>query len=203
MIMKSHKLIKWCESDLPNGYRVCLLIKPERVHAWLATNIWPAIIWPIQEKAMGNHPCEKFPHENYSGEDALHSNRRRSESSMALGDELNDIAWLIVTWGINNNNKLVSALSLYHRYDHDVCSVELKSIIPPKTLFVRNTRFSNAQHPSAAKLDKNRTSAFANSFIPMTTRDWNSLPATVFPTTYSLQLFKTHIHRYLRLLVSP
>ena len=84
-----------------------------------------------------------------------------------------------------------------------VCSVELKSIIPPKALFVRNMRFSNAQHPFAVKLDKNRASAFANSFIPMTSRDRNSLPATVFSATYNLQLFKTRIHRYLRLLSCP
>ena len=68
---------------------------------------------------------------------------------------------------------------------------------PPKALFTRNTRFSNVQHPFAVKLDKNRTSAFANSFIPLTSRDWNSLPATVFPATYNLQLFKTRIHRHL------
>ena len=42
-----------------------------------------------------------------------------------------------------------------------------------------------------------RTNAFANSFIPMTSRDRNSLPPTVFPTTYNLQSFKTSIHRYL------
>ena len=34
-------------------------------------------------------------------------------------------------------------------------------------------------------------------FIPMASRDWNSLPATVFPATYNLQLFKTRTHRYL------
>ena len=34
-------------------------------------------------KAMGNHPCETFPQENWKG-DTLHSNRRRSESSMTL-----------------------------------------------------------------------------------------------------------------------
>ena len=98
--------------------------------------------------------------------------------------------------------KTISTLSLYYRYYHGVCSVELKSIISPKALFTRNTRFSNAQHPFAVKLDKNRTSAFANSFIPMTSRDWDSLPATVFPATCNLQLFKTRIHRHLQILPS-
>ena len=36
---------------------------------------------------MGNHPCEKFPRENYNGQDTLHSNRQRSESSIALEEE--------------------------------------------------------------------------------------------------------------------
>ena len=36
---------------------------------------------------MGNHPCERFAQENLNGEDTLHSNRRRSESIMALEDE--------------------------------------------------------------------------------------------------------------------
>ena len=101
------------------------------------------------------------------------------------------------------HRRTISALSLYYRFFHGVCSVELKSIISPKALFTRNTRFSSAQHPFAVKSDKNRTSAFANSFIPMTSRDWNSLPATVFTATYNLQLFKTHMHRYLQLLPSP
>ena len=101
------------------------------------------------------------------------------------------------------HRRTISALSLYYRYYHGVCSVELKSIIPPKAVFTRNTRFSNAQHPFAVKLNKNRTNAYANSFVPMTSRDWNSLPATVFPATYNLQLFKTRIHRHLQLLPSP
>ena len=32
----------------------------------------------------GKAPCEKFPQENYKVIDTLYSNRRRSESSMAL-----------------------------------------------------------------------------------------------------------------------
>ena len=101
------------------------------------------------------------------------------------------------------HRRTVSALSLNYRYYHGVCSVELKSIIPPKAPFTRNTRFSNAQHPFAVKLDKNRTSAFAYSFIPMTPRDCNSLPATVFPATYNPHLFKTRIHRHLQHLPNP
>ena len=88
------------------------------------------------------------------------------------------------------HRRTISALSLYYIYYHGVCSVELKSIIPPKTLFTRNTRFSNSQHLLAFKLDKNRTSAFANSFIPMTSRDWNSLRATVFPATYNFSCLR-------------
>ena len=39
------------------------------------------------------------------------------------------------------HRRTVSALSLYYRYYHGVCSVELKSIIPPKALFTRNAVF--------------------------------------------------------------
>ena len=39
------------------------------------------------KKAMGNHPCEKFPQEKLQWEYTLYCNRRRSESSMALEEE--------------------------------------------------------------------------------------------------------------------
>ena len=84
----------------------------------------------------------------------------------------------------------------FYRYYHGFGSKEIKSIIPLKASFVRNTRFSRTQHPHALKLDTNRTNAFANSFIPMTSIDWNSLPLTVFSATYNLQSFKIHIHEH-------
>ena len=49
------------------------------------------------------------------------------------------------------------ALSLFYRYYHVICSDEIKSIIPPKASFARNTRFSKIQQPYALKLDTNRT----------------------------------------------
>ena len=125
--------------------------------------------------------------------DAIQRRAIRLIGDPALTDTLDSLA----------HRRSVSALSLFYRYYHGFCSDEIKSIIPPKASFAWNTRFSKIQHPYALKLGTNRTRAFANSFIPMTSRDWNSLPSTVFPTTYNLQFFKTSIHRYLRLLPNP
>ena len=47
------------------------------------------------------------------------------------------------------------------------------------------------------------TNAFSNSFIPMTSRNWNSLPMSVFSATYDLQSFKTRSHRHLQLRPNP
>ena len=79
------------------------------------------------------------------------------------------------------------------------CSDELKSIIPHKACFARSTRFADSQHSSAVKLEKCRTTSFANTFVSMTSRNWNSLPASIFPSTYNLQTFKTRVHKHLRL----
>ena len=98
------------------------------------------------------------------------------------------------------HRRSVSALSLFYRYYHDFSSDKIKSIITPKASFAQNSRFSMIQPSYALKLDTNRTNAFDNLFISMTSRDSNSLPTTVFPSTYNLQSFKTRIHRYLRLL---
>ena len=45
------------------------------------------------------------------------------------------------------HRRSVSTLSLFYTYYHGFCSDEIKSIIPPKASFVRNTRFSQIQHP--------------------------------------------------------
>ena len=71
---------------------------------------------------------------------------------------------------------------------------QLKSVIPPKACFTRSMRFADSQHSFAVKLEKCRTTSFANRFVPMTSRNWNSLPASIFPSTYNLQTFKTWVH---------
>ena len=59
---------------------------------------------------------------------------------------------------------------------------ELKSVIPPKAFFARSARFADSQHSFAGKLEKWRTTSFANALVPMTARNWNSLPASIFPS---------------------
>ena len=81
----------------------------------------------------------------------------------------------------------VSALSLYYRYYYGRCSDELKSIIPPKACFARSTRFADSQHSFAVKVDKCRTTSFSNTFVPMTSRNWNSLRP---PSFRALTIFK-------------
>ena len=77
--------------------------------------------------------------------------------------------------------------------------IMIHTFIPPKGCFSRSTRFADSQHSFAVKLEKCRTTSFANSFVPMTSRNWNSLPASIFSSTYNLQTFKTRVYKNLRL----
>ena len=103
----------------------------------------------------GSHLWRGAPKHSLATLDAIQKRAIKLIGDPALTNSVDSLA----------HRRTISALSLYYRYYNVICSVELKSIIPPKSLFTRNTRFWNAQHPFAVKLDKNRTSAFANSFI--------------------------------------
>ena len=75
-------------------------------------------------------------------------------------------------------------------------SIEIKFITSTYGVF---TRFADSQHPFAVKLEKCLTNSFANTFFLMTSRNWNSLQASVFPDTYNLQTFKTRLYKHLHL----
>ena len=81
----------------------------------------------------------------------------------------------------------VSALSLFYRYYHDRCFDELKSVIRPKECLARSTHFVDSQHTFAVKLENFQASSFANMFVPTASRNWKSLPASVFLNIYNLQ----------------
>ena len=89
------------------------------------------------------------------------------------------------------HRRAVSTISVFYRYYYGVCSDQIKSTIPAKASYERNTRFSNIQYTPTVKLDTNRTNAFTIFFVPMTSRDWNSSRVRL---PYNFQSFKTHIH---------
>ena len=55
-----------------------------------------------------------------------------------------------------------------------MCSDELESVIPPKAYFGSSTHFADSQHPFTVKSEKCWITSFANTFVAMTSRNWNS-----------------------------
>ena len=53
--------------------------------------------------------------------------------------------------------------------------------------------------PNTLSLLNWKSSGFANTCVPITSRNCNSLPTSVFPSTYNLQTFKTRVHKHLHL----
>lgn len=93
----------------------------------------------------------------------------------------------------------VGVLSLYYRYHSGNCANEIPNLLPPLHTFSRNTRLAARAHECYVEAPHGRTTKYKESFIPRTSQMWNSLPATVFPDHYNLQLFKTNVHRMYRL----
>jgi hypothetical protein len=91
----------------------------------------------------------------------------------------------------------VASLCLFYRYFHGHCSEELHSLIPPLRTFNRSTRFASASHDFVVEIPAARTEKYYNSFIPRTSRLWNSLPPHVFPTSYDMQTFKSNVFLFL------
>jgi Reverse transcriptase (RNA-dependent DNA polymerase)/Endonuclease-reverse transcriptase len=95
------------------------------------------------------------------------------------------------------HRRAVAALCIFYRYYHGRCSEELAALVPPPAVFHRTTRNTIIKHPYCVQLAKCRTDCFSNSFIPTTSRLWNSLPGKIFPEHYNLQLFKLRTHKFL------
>jgi len=88
---------------------------------------------------------------------------------------------------------LVADLSIFYRYFHGHCSLEIKNIISDPVRCVRATRTSTQSHPFEVTLPHLRTLAHKSSFIPRTSQLWNSLPSTTFPESCNLSSFKSNI----------
>ena len=132
-------------------------------------------------REYGLHLWRRAPKHSLATLDAIQKRAVRLIENSTLTDSLDSLA----------HRRNVSALSLFYRYYHSRWSDELKSVIHSKACFASSTRFSDSQHSFEVKLEKCRTTSFANTLVPMTSRNWNSLPASIFPRTYNLQTFKS------------
>ena len=94
-----------------------------------------------------------------------------------------------------SHHRLVADLSIFYRYFHGHCSMEIKSIIPDPLKHVRHTRSSNQSHPFQVILSNPQTLSHKSSFIPRTSKLWNTLPSTSFPESYNLSSFKSNINK--------
>ena len=94
----------------------------------------------------------------------------------------------------------VASLSLLYRYHSGRCSEELKSLVPPPKVFVRDTRlasFTQRNHPHTLEVPVARKEFHANSFFPRTVALWNKLPADCFPANFNMDFFKRKINHHL------
>lgn len=94
----------------------------------------------------------------------------------------------------------VGCVSLFYRYFHGKCSSELHGLIPEMRVFNRTTRLSSETHPFSVSWPMDRTTHYRNnSFFSRTTRMWNKLPSSVFPTSYDIVRFKSNLNKYFSL----
>ena len=92
----------------------------------------------------------------------------------------------------------VASLTIFYRLYFGYCSSELRSIVPPPLPRPRNTRQAASSHDFCVRLSNVRLSRHSESFIPTTSRVWNSLPQSVFPDSFNISVFKQRVCRHLR-----
>ena len=91
----------------------------------------------------------------------------------------------------------VASLCVFYRHFLLQPSIELSNIIPSEVTCTRTTRSSVSRHPFAVMIPRSNTELHLNSYIPRTSRLWNSLPASVFPSSSNIDAFKTAANAFL------
>ena len=82
-------------------------------------------------------------------------------------------------------HRKVASLSLFYRYYSGRCSDELAACIPPPMAQPRSTRQASFAHSYCVELSNARI----NGFFPSTSCLWNSLPSSVFLTSFKRQVY--------------
>ncbi len=91
----------------------------------------------------------------------------------------------------------VVSLSIFYRYFHANCSFELANCMPAPLPRPRCTKLSSQAHPFTIQIPYTRVNQHLQSFIPVTCKLWKSLPFSVFPPSYDLNIFKRGGSRHL------
>ena len=94
-----------------------------------------------------------------------------------------------------SHRRLVSDLSIFYRYFHGYCSLEIKNTIPDPLRHGRPTRISTQSHAFQVMLSIPRTLSHITSSIPRTCQLWDTLHSISFPEPYNLTCFKSNINK--------
>ena len=99
------------------------------------------------------------------------------------------------------HHRNVASLSLFYRHYFGRCSSELAQLVPLPFCQGRSTRYSDRLH-FCVTIPRCYKNVYVDSFLPCTSRLWNSLPIECFPLTYDLSGFKSRINRHILTVVS-
>ena len=79
----------------------------------------------------------------------------------------------------------VASLSLFYRYFFGRCSSELSQLVPLPFSQGRSTRYSDRLHDFSVTIPRCCKYVYVNSFLPRTSRLWNSVPTEFLPMEFS------------------
>ena len=98
---------------------------------------------------------------------------------------------------LEHRRKVASLCTFYRHFFFLQPSLELTGILPSAVSSIRVTRSSTSCHSFAVTIPKSNTALHLSSYIPRTSRLWNSLPSSVFPIVPNMASFKSAINSYL------
>src|ERR1044072_7097683 len=99
-----------------------------------------------------------------------------------------------------SSRRIVASLSLYYRYYNGHCSSELSRCIPPPLRRARATRLFTQARLFYVQLSDPRLNSYPLSYKYSTGKVWNTLPSSIFPTSYDLHTFKRRVSGHVSLL---
>ena len=96
-----------------------------------------------------------------------------------------------------SHRRNIASLCVFYHHIFLQPSTELADILPSEAPRIRATRFSVSRHPYCVHIPRSKTELHLNSYIPRTSRQWTSLPASAFPASPNMTTFKTGVNAFL------